>query len=217
MVEQISNWIQNGCDYALGVALYAEYGSDLFLKAVFKRGESPINRQKINKALSDILEACTPVPLPEQPKPTPKPAESIPDTPAPAAAENNAQILLQVLKRRDQTGAELRMLQPQLQVLPEGAELHELARRLIRLSKENAIYWLRYNHITETGADSAPAGPPPRKPVMVDLNLLNDRENLRKSLARTKARAASQDKPHKNTLLLLIICTGSAFSQPNHL
>ncbi|WP_432328911.1 hypothetical protein ACRQ5D_10850 [Mucilaginibacter sp. P25] len=120
------------------------------------------------------------------------------------AATNTAELpaLLNVTKQRDQTFAEIRSLQPHLDTTPEGEPLRILATRLVDLAKINTVLWQRYNYMTETGID--PLAPKPKAtPVNIDLNLINERENIRKALNKAEQRLKKQAKPKQKTLDLI--------------
>lgn len=214
MFNDINSWFNNGCNYAEGISLYARYGSDLFFKIVLKKGETPLNRQRLSKELAELRDT----------EEAPAPAEVAPSSPAPeflekpelsefrpqnvpAAPAANGQAetpaLLQVIKERKQTNAEIQSLHPHLSILPEGEKLRELAAHLVRQTKHNYQLWDRYNYLTEGGVDEEPAAAPAPPPVLVDIHLLNKRESIRKSLNKAENRIKGVEKPHPNTLLLI--------------
>lgn len=208
MFKEINSWIQNGCSYQEGVGLYDRYGTDTFFKRLLLRGESDHIAQKLNERLVAMLDE-----LPA----APALAEVDPSSPAPEVLEltgfsefdNNktdeakTPVLLQVTKQRDQTYVEIRSLHPYLSTLPEGPELKDLAKRMVRLGKQNANLWERYNNITEGREDPNPAAAPPPPPVMVDMNLIIKREAIRKSLNKAENRIKGIAKPKANTLALI--------------
>lgn len=204
MLDAINTWLNSGCNYQEGVGLYDQYGDNNFLKLIFKNGETPVNRQKLNEQLAALRDAA----------PRPQPVASPSDTPAPIIktvpqpvtqpVEKPAELpaLLQVTHQRDQNYAEIRALHPYLKIKQEGDELRQIALRIVRLGKKNAELWERYNYMTETGIDpDAPA--PPAPPVMVDINLINKKEAVRKSLSRAEKRIEGQAKPNAKTLELI--------------
>lgn len=211
MLDEINSWFNNGSAYTTGVSLYNQYGSDRLLKIVLSKGETAINRQKLSAALADLRDNADIPP----PAPAPLPAK-LPNTDSgkngssgnSGYSENSGTkpelpALLQVTKLRDQSFAEIRALQPHLFILDEGVDLHAVAKRLVQLGKQNAVHWDHYNFLAGGGQDEEPAVKPAAPPVMIDVNLLNERENIRKSLNRAQNRIKGVDKPHPNTLKLI--------------
>jgi hypothetical protein len=209
MVEAINTWLNNGSNYAEGVSIYTRYGSDLFLKIVLKKGETAINRQKLDEALvklRDTAVAAAPAPdLP--PPPVDQPAAPITKSVETDSLEKNdpakTPALLKLIQERKRTIGEIQSLHPQLSILPEGEKLLELAMHLVNVGKLNAQQWEKYNYLTEGGEEHAPLQPAPAPPVMVDLNLIKKREAIRKSLNKAENRIKGVDKPLANTLALI--------------
>lgn len=198
MRDAIDKWIKGGCNYQAGVGLYEKYGSNPVYLRMFQGGDKAFNRQKLNQALTQLRDACPPA-KPIEVKQKPKAAAADPAA-APVAADIPE--LLKVTQQRDANYAELRGLHALLHSMEEGENLRQLAVRIITLGKKNAELWTRYNHITEHGED--PVQPRPVIPtVMVDINLLNARENIRKSLSKAQKRYAAQTVRKPATLALI--------------
>lgn len=111
--------------------------------------------------------------------------------------------LLRVISRIEKNYSELRGLHPYLSILPEGEQLKELAFQIVKLGKENAELWNRRNFLAEGGVDLEEPEPEPEVPVMIDLNLLNRRESIRKSLSKARARLKKQKNPKPHTRKLV--------------
>lgn len=204
MIDEINSWIQNGCNYSLGVGLYDKYGSNNFFKAVFKRGgETPGNRKRLNELLVELRDQFKPVQVAPVIK-TVNVESPVPVTKSPAINQKPKRpALLQVMHLRDQSYKEIRALRQFLETTPDSEELRQIAERLVRTGKKNAEYWERYNYLTEGGKDPEPDEPAPAPPVMIDLKLLEKREQLRKNLNKAENRIKGQDKPKPKTLELI--------------
>ena len=206
MNSVINKWIADGSPYAQGVLIYKQFGTDSFLKRLFNRAETSFYKDKLVQALTDLL-SVEPNPVetaaPSQVVQTSpvRPAKvdqaSPPPTPPPAATPE----LLKVISQIDSTYAEIRGLHPYLSILPEGPELHRLAKNIAQLGRRNAELWQRRHYLNEHGSDYQE--PEPIKPVMIDLNLLNERERVRKSLNKAENRAKKQGNVNTNTQALI--------------
>jgi hypothetical protein len=204
MVESINAWIQNGCNYALGVSLYEQYGDSNFFKGIFKRAQTEANLQKLIELLTALVEAePTAAPnsiLPVAPMamaPANKHAVEIPQT------TNNVPLLLRVLVDRKKTYADIQSLHPQLSIVPEGEDLRALADHIIRTGKRNTELWIQYNYLTEHPDEAGDDMPAPPPPVMIDLNLIDKRESIRKSLNKAENRIKGEANPKQKTLDLI--------------
>jgi hypothetical protein len=60
MRERIERWIAGGCNYAEGVAIYAEYGTNSALKTLFNAGASPFTQRKLRDELTAMDAAAKP-------------------------------------------------------------------------------------------------------------------------------------------------------------
>lgn len=205
MIAEINKWIENGSRYQEGVLLYDKFGSDNFLKLLFSRGEKDLTKQKLNEALLQLL-SSGPDQEDQQPSPkekVPAPIQLEPKSTAydPPQAVANPPELLKVISRIEKNYSELRGLHPYLSILPEGEQLRELAFQIVKLGKENAELWDRRNFLAEGGVD--PEQPEPEVPMMIDLNLLNRRESIRKSLSKARARLKKQKNPKPHTRKLV--------------
>jgi hypothetical protein len=198
MRNEIDSWLKGGCNYLLGVALYARYGKDEFLKRIFSQSDKSFNRQKLNQVLVALRDS-----------------EALSLNPSPAERDFEVNIskkvtekkppvefpeLLQVKNLRNQTMAELRSLHPYLSTLPEGEELRQLAVNIVKLRKKNVEHWQRYNHLLENGPDKVAYKP---EPVMVPIELINTCENLRKSIGKAEQRLKEQTPPSQKTIDLI--------------
>lgn len=194
MVNAINSWINNGCNYLEGVALYNQYGTDSYLKRILKKSDSDFNRQKLNAALVELRDS---VPPPD-PEPVPQAAAPVPapEQPAPTCLPK----IMEVTRQRDTNYAEIRGLHVHLAIMDEGENLRALAERIVRLGKRNALLWEQYNYLTENPDANYEPAP---KPVMVDYNLINDCENIRKSLNKAERRYREQTKKNPKTLELI--------------
>lgn len=205
MIAEINKWIENGSRYQEGILLYEKFGSDNFLKLLFSRGEKELTKKMLNEALLKLLssgpdqddqqlpqENQAPTPAQEEPKPTAYQSTQ------PSA---NPPELLKVISQINSTYAEIRGLHPFLSTLPEGEELRALAENISRMGKKNAELWQRRNFINEHGHDFIDTEP--LKPVMVDLNLITAREQIRKSLNKAENRIKKQNPKNANTIALI--------------
>jgi hypothetical protein len=198
MLEAINSWIQGGCNYLQGVALYNQYGKDAYLQRIFKKSESDFNRKKLNIELVKLRDQAPPPVIVSKLDPVPSKAEAT----QPAQVNIPLPKLLQVTKERDTNYAEIRGLHPYLVNTDEGESLRELAERIVRLGKRNAALWQQYNYLTEN-PEAAALSEPIVKPVMIDLNLINEAEAVRKSLNKAEIRYDKQNPKNAKTLALI--------------
>lgn len=199
MLTEINKWIESGSDYQQGVRLFDQYGSDNFLKRLFQRRESTFYKQKLTEALSALISAEQDL-LDDSPEPVVMPGEiSIPAETLLPAGETPE--LLKVISQINANYTEIRGLHPYLSLLPEGDELRDLAENIKRLGRRNAELWQRRNYINEHGSDIIEISP--AIPVMIDLNLLNEREQVRKSLNKAENRLKKQNPVKPNTIALI--------------
>lgn len=206
MNSLINKWIENGSHYAEGVRIYNEIGTDSFLKRLFQKPESSFYKKKLTEALTALL-------TPDQPKVQPAPVppeqakapgnnhEKAPTSEPAAPSASEPPELLKVISDINSTFAEIRGLHPYLSILEEGEGLRLLAKNIVQNGKRNAELWQRRNYINEHGRDYQ--APEPVKPVMIDLNLVNTREQIRKSLNKAENRAKKQKPVNAKTLALI--------------
>ena len=207
MLTEINKWKENGSDYQEGVRLFDQFGTDTFLKRLLKRSENASYKQMLTKALLELI-ADDPDPLEIIPQEMEMPGESDRDNsgPVPTPGETffpagQSPELLKVISRINATYAEIRGLHPYLSLLPEGEELADLALNIKKLGRRNAELWQRREYINEHGSDIIAISPAP--PVMIDYNLLNEREQVRKSLNKAENRLKKQDSVKPNTIALI--------------
>lgn len=203
MRDEIDSWLKGGCNYLLGVALYARYGKDEFLKRIFIQSDKSFNRQKLNEVLIKLRGESAKAGKSESPKEAAFLSLKVgkPENRKEAASHPvEFPELLQVKNLRNQTMAELRSLHPYLSTLPEGEELRQLAENIVKLRKKNVEHWQRYNHLTEYGPDEIPYKP---EPVLVPIELINTCENLRKSISKAELRLKEQTPPSQKTIDLI--------------
>jgi len=60
IVKQIREWLENGQDYAQGVALYESHGKSRVVLTALRRGISDFTRQKLREELTKLAQAITP-------------------------------------------------------------------------------------------------------------------------------------------------------------
>ncbi|MHB8209104.1 hypothetical protein [Mucilaginibacter sp.] len=221
MDNAIDTWLKSGCNYAQGIALYELHGTDNFLKRMFAKGENHFNRQKLNSALTEIKNL-----IPQESGEFKSPPSFIkggivPGGPTPyidkkftvlvggrstgktfaneQQKKENAELpaVLQVIKQRDAIYGEIRSLHPYLTALPEGEKLRELAERICKLGKKSVEAWALYDHLIANGE------PPVPEPVLVDVKLINELENLRKNLGKAENRYKLQNPKNPKTAQLI--------------
>ena len=185
MLNEINNWVQNGCNYQQGVGIYERYGSDTFLKILFKRPEDHLKVQKLSKALLALRDEASPEVEPVVITPEPTTQNPQPTTPKQAPA------LLKLINQRDNNYAQLRGLHPYLSTMAEGEDLRKLAVQIIKMGHKNSEHWEKINYFQEHG-ELAEMEKPQLPAVMIDINLLNKRENIRKSLSKARQTSKTQ-------------------------
>lgn len=202
MSKEISSWLENGSNYQEGVSLYDRIGSDNFYKRLFQRGENAFNKKKLAEALGTIL-MSVPEELVLDPEPTlVEPALPESKDPPPATPPRGTSELLKIIGQINNNYAEMRGLHPYLSVYPEGEDLRLLAVQIVQRGKRNAQLWERRNYLSENGPEQEEIEPP-KIPVMIDYNLLQERERIRKSLNKAENRLKKQKTPKDFTLVLV--------------
>lgn len=202
MSKDIATWLENGSNYSEGVSLYEKFGSDDFLIRILKKGENAFNKQKLAEALGEILinakpEPSVPEPVPVEPV---APAHSEPRLSPPPSGELPE--LLKVTKQIEANFAELRGLHPYLSITEEGEPLRQVALRIQRLGVRNSeLMMMKYN-IIENGYEP-PEPEEIKPPVMIDYNLIREKESIRKSLNKAENRLKKQSNPKDYTLALI--------------
>ncbi|MGN8055648.1 hypothetical protein ACTJKN_05195 [Pedobacter sp. 22163] len=203
MSKDIATWLENGSNYSEGVSLYEKYGSDDFLIRILKKGENAFNKQKLAEALGGVLidgkpEPPAPEPLPVEPPAASAPAEPRISPPPPGELPE----LLKVTNQIAANFAELRGLHPYLSITPEGEQLRQVALRIQRLGVRNSELMMMKNNIIENGYET-PEPEEIKAPVMIDYNLIREKESIRKSLNKAENRLKKQSNPKDYTLALI--------------
>jgi hypothetical protein len=196
MSKEINAWLENGSNYHEGISIYESLGSDNFLKRLFKKGESALTKQKLSEALGNILLSTEQEIIPEPiPEPTRAYSPAHADPPPPPVSKELPE-LLRVINEIGRNYGEIRALHAHLSVTEEGEPLRQLACTIQRLGKRNSELMMRRNYLTENGPEDIEVEEP-RIPIMIDYNLLEEKERIRKSLSKARSRLRRQEKSSK--------------------
>jgi hypothetical protein len=164
--------LENGQDYAQGVALYESHGSSQVVLTTLRYGATEFNRQKLRKELSSINEVVTtpaaPVRVPQAPRPRPVVAE-----PAPVNEALRAQ--------RSSWYAERHRLHATLELLATDEERRVAGERICEISE---LLTASYQ-----AAGEAPVAAP--RP---DLSGVSDEGTIRRLLANLRPQASKLKK-----------------------
>lgn len=209
MRTEINNWINRGTNYQEGVSLYEQYGTNSYLKTIFKRNDGTYNRAKLIEELCELRDQ-SPLPLEAAPVSQPtthnlQPEASQPEpiqltTPNP---QPDAPALLKLKKDINDTWSQLRGLHPYLSIYPEGEQLRQLEIEIVKLARKNTELYTKLDYYHEHGVLPVIDQPVSKPPLMIDINLLNKRELIRKSLSKAVNRVRKQAKPKPHTLKLI--------------
>jgi hypothetical protein len=199
-MESIQKWLDTGCKYPEGVALYATMpGCMPVLLKRLQEGHTPVKHEKLKYELRKILKQ-NPAPVPA---PTPVPAAAakpipmpVPVTAEPRAPDAKQKLLFHqlppelrpVLQEANALFAEKCLLKTMLNDLaPEmESEALELCIRIYSLTQKNARCWQKIDYWKEHRAL-----PPLEAPKHYDLGgaqLAKKQQNLFSSISRLKKR-----------------------------
>lgn len=207
MRNEIKSWIERGANYQEGVSLYDQYGDSSYLKSLFPRNDGSYNRKKLLQELSEIageqedIEPALPI---EQPIADPVTLEVhnlVSEDPQDATIQPPALLILK--KQINDTWAELRGLHPYLTIYPPGQQLHQLQLQIVKLARKNAELYTKLDHYHEHGELPHLNQPVPKPALMIDINLLDSYESVRKSLNKAEQRIKKQVNPKPHTLALI--------------
>jgi len=206
-MESIQKWLDTGCKYPEGVALYAAIpGCMLALLKRLQEGQNPVNHEKLKYELRKILKQNI-VPAQEVPVVTTSPpaplqkrgekAAAVPQAPAEPPAQDAKQKLLfhhlpaelrPVLQEANALFAEKCLLKTLLNDLaPEmESEALELCLRIYALTQKNARCWQKIDYWQEHR--KVPPLEIPKHSTLGGAQLAKKQQNLFSSISRLKKR-----------------------------
>lgn len=127
-MKEIREWLANGQDYALGLALYETHGRSRVVLTALRRGASDFTRQKLRTELEKLV----------GPTAVPQPAARVANPPK---AAPSAQVVVHtpavdehVQRQRSGWFAERARLHAQLELVPTDEERRVMAERILELS-----------------------------------------------------------------------------------
>lgn len=197
-MESIKKWINAGCKYYDGVALYATLPECMpTLLANLQQGKNAVRHEKLKYELKKALrsdQAPPPTPLPSRGDKMPA---MIPSPPAEPPAQDVKEKLLfhqlpaelrPVLKEANALFAEKCMLKVALNELaPEmESEALDLCLQIYNLTKHNALCWQKIDYWREHR--NLPPLAVPKHSTMGGAQLVKKQQNLFSSISRLKKR-----------------------------
>lgn len=202
MRTEINSWIERGTNYQEGVSLYEQYGKDSYLKLIFKRNDGAYNRSKLLEELGELRDK-----EPEdKPVHKPDPVQVIVSQPQIVETKLPSEeipALLKLKKDISNTWAQIRGLHPYLSIYPEGDQLYQVQLEIVKLARKNTALYEKLDYYHDHGMLPVIDQPVQKPPLMIDINLLNSMELIRKSLNKAENRAKKQASPKLYTLNLI--------------
>lgn len=155
MNEYIRQWIAQGCDYAAGVAIYEQFGTNDAVKNILKCGDTQFFKKKLHDAMMQLLsenesEVNTRVENKLLDQPVPQKIEykryGVKDT------EGLPHSVAELIKIKGQTYKDAALLHATLLVDKDIEKRKHAAFEILRLMKINQSCWDKLKYYDRNGA-----------------------------------------------------------------